>query len=267
MIGPWIDADALVTLVERGEVQVVDCRFRLGEHGAGRHLFEQGHLPGARYLDLDDDLSGPVRGDRIGGRHPLPDRAAFEAACRRAGLREGVPIVLYDDGSAGAARAWWLLRHHGVDGRVLRGGLAAWPGDLEVGLPVALDGDLALGPERTDDVADALEVQAGIDAGAVVIDARAPARFRGEVEPVDPVPGHIVGAINLPFDRAEPLPSEVVSAPEAPIAYCGSGVTACAVILDLVAAGRHDARLYAGSWSDWCARGLAVHAGPMRSPE
>lgn len=267
MTAPFIEPADLAALLERDAVQVVDCRFRLGEHGAGRVLFAEGHLPGARYLDLDDDLSGPVRDDRIGGRHPLPTREAFEASCRRAGLRDGSPIVLYDDGSAGAARAWWLLRHHGVESRILRGGLAAWGGALDPGPPVALEGDLRFGPERTDDLVDALDVQAAVDAGGVVIDARAPARFRGEVEPVDPVAGHIVGAVNLPFDRDEPLPSAVLTAADPPIAYCGSGVTACAVLVDLVAAGRDDARLYAGSWSDWCARGLAVHAGPMRSPE
>ena len=242
-----------------------------GDGAVGRdgthQRFDDGHLPGARYLDLDDDLSGPVRDDRLGGRHPLPPREAFEASCRRAGLRDGVPIVLYDDGSAGAARAWWLLRHHGVESQILRGGLAAWDGALETGEATADAGDIVLGLERTDDLADALEVQAAVDAGDVVIDARAPARFRGDVEPVDPVAGHIVGAINLPFDRGTPLPSEVVAAEDPPIVYCGSGVTACAVIVELIAAGRDDARLYAGSWSDWCARGLAVHAGPMRSPE
>lgn len=267
MSSPWIEPSDVAARVAEGAVQVVDCRYRLGEHGAGRLLFAEGHLPGARYLDLDDDLSGPVRDDRLGGRHPLPDRRAFEDSCRRAGLRDGLPIVLYDDGTGGAARAWWLLRHHGVHAHVLRGGFAAWEGAFETGTPSPPLGDLTLGPERGDDLADALDVQAAIDAGVVVLDARAPARFRGEVEPVDPVAGHIVGAINLPFDRGTPLPEEVVAADDPPIAYCGSGVTACALILELVAAGRDDARLYAGSWSDWCARGLAIHAGPMRSPE
>jgi thiosulfate/3-mercaptopyruvate sulfurtransferase len=267
MSGPWIEPDVFARLHGDGALQVVDCRFRLGEHGAGRTLYAEGHIPGALYLDLDDDLSGPVREDRLGGRHPLPSREAFLAACRRAGLRRDVPIVVYDDGSGGAARAWWLLRHHGVPSRVLRGGLAAWEAGLAVGGEDHPVGDLDFAAERTDDLVDARSVEAAIDAGEVVMDARAPARFRGEVEPVDPVAGHIVGAINVPFDRAAPLPPEVLDAREGPIAYCGSGVTACALILELCDAGREDGRLYAGSWSDWCARGLAVNLGPMRSPE
>ena len=163
----------LIDPADVGAAQLVDCRFRLGEHGAGRVLFREGHIPGALYLDLDDDLSGPMRDDRLGGRHPLPALDAFAASVRRAGLRAGVPIVLYDDGTGGAARAWWLLRHHGVESRVLRGGLAAWGGALEPGDPPTAAGDLELGPERDDDLVDAQEVQAALAAGVLVLDARA----------------------------------------------------------------------------------------------
>lgn len=257
MSSPLIDISTARAL---DDVQFVDCRFRLGEHGAGRLLFAEGRIPGAVHLDLDDDLSGPVRADRIGGRHPLPDRAAFAAAVRRAGLRADATLVLYDDGTGGAARAWWLLRHHGVASRVLRGGIATWDGDFEAGAHAPTPGDLALGVERTDDLVDADGVQAALDAGRVVLDARAPARYRGEVEPMDPVAGHIPGALNAPFDAAEDVTAPGRSADGPPIAYCGSGVTACALILRLADEGRDDAVLYPGSWSDWCARGLATPA-------
>ena len=254
---PFIAGAELRELLAAGAAQVVDCRFRLGRYGAGWELFRQGHIPGALYLDLDDDLSGPVRADLLGGRHPLPERAAFAASLVRVGLRSGVPVVVYDDGTGGAARAWWLLRHYGVDSRVLRGGVLNWTDPLEQGLPPDRPGNLALGLERTGDLVDAEGVQSAITAGRLVLDARAPARFRGEIEPVDPIAGHIEGALNAPFDAEHSIPSDVLSADLAPIAYCGSGVTACALILRLVDEGRDDAVLYAGSWSDWCARGLA----------
>ncbi len=257
MSSPFIDLDAARAL---DDAQFVDCRFRLGEHGAGRLLFADGHIPGSVHLDLDDDLSGPVREDRIGGRHPLPDRDAFAASARRAGLRADASLVLYDDGTGGAARAWWLLRHHGVPSRVLRGGIGVWDGALETGATTTTPGDLVLGAERADDLVDADGVQDAIADGRVVLDARAPARYRGEVEPMDPVAGHIPGARNAPFDAPEDVTAPGRTAAAPPIAYCGSGVTACALILRLADEGRDDALLYPGSWSDWCARGLAVPA-------
>jgi thiosulfate/3-mercaptopyruvate sulfurtransferase len=253
-----IDASALAAGLAEGSLQAVDCRFRLGDPGAGLALFREGHLPGARRLDLDADLSAPVRADRLGGRHPLPDREAFAAALRAAGIAGDRAIVLYDDETGGAARAWWLLRHHGVPSRVLRGGIAAWEGALEEGDPAPLVGDLQLGGERIGDHVDADAVRAALAAGRLVLDARAPERYRGEVEPIDPVAGHIDGAINAPFG-AEP-PAAALEATEPPIAYCGSGVSACVLLLRLAEAGRDDALLYPGSWSDWCARGLAQPA-------
>jgi thiosulfate/3-mercaptopyruvate sulfurtransferase len=257
MSSPLIDVAELRDQHAFQTVQVVDCRFRLGQHGAGIELYREGHIPGALYLDLDDDLSGPTRADRLGGRHPLPTREAFAASLVAAGLRGETPIVLYDDGTGGAARAWWLLRHHGIDSRVLRGGLEAWTEPLIGGDPPQGGGDITLGPERRDDLVVAEDVQAAIAAGRVVLDARAPERYRGEVEPMDPVAGHIAGALNAPFNASEIPLDAIHAATDAPIAYCGSGVTAAALILRLADEGRTDVQLYAGSWSDWCARGLA----------
>jgi thiosulfate/3-mercaptopyruvate sulfurtransferase len=257
MSSPLIDVAELRDQHAFQTVQVVDCRFRLGQHGAGIELYREGHIPGALYLDLDDDLSGPTRADRLGGRHPLPTREAFAASLVAAGLRGETPIVLYDDGTGGAARAWWLLRHHGIDSRVLRGGLEAWTEPLIGGDPLQGGGDITLGPERRDDLVVAEDVQAAIAAGRVVLDARAPERYRGEVEPMDPVAGHIAGALNAPFNASEIPLDAIHAATDAPIAYCGSGVTAAALILRLADEGRTDVQLYAGSWSDWCARGLA----------
>ena len=241
-------------------VQLVDCRFRLGQHGAGIELYREGHIPDALYLDLDDDLSGPMRDDRFGGRHPLPERDAFEQSLQRAGLRSDASIVVYDDGTGGAARAWWLLRHHGVALQVLEGGIAAWGDDVVGGDLDAVTGDLVLGAERTDDLLDAAGVQAAVAAGRIVLDARAPERFRGEVEPMDPVAGHIVGARNAPFNAPDAIDDDVLTAADPPIVYCGSGITAAALALRLVELGREDTQVYAGSWSDWCARGLAEPA-------
>jgi thiosulfate/3-mercaptopyruvate sulfurtransferase len=260
MSSPLIDVAELRDLHAFQTVQIVDCRFRLGQHGAGLELYREGHIAGALYLDLDDDLSGPMRDDRLGGRHPLPTREAFAASLVEAGLRAGTPIALYDDGTGGAARAWWLLRHHGIDSRVLRGGLEAWTEPLIAGEPPRGGGDIALDPERPDDLVFAEDVQAAIAAGTLVMDARAPERYRGEVEPMDPVAGHIEGAINCPFNAASLPSAEIAAAAEAPIAYCGSGVTAAALILRLADECRTDVQLYAGSWSDWCARGLAEPA-------
>jgi thiosulfate/3-mercaptopyruvate sulfurtransferase len=257
MSSPLIDVAELRDQHAFQTVQVVDCRIRLGQHGAGIELYREGHIPGALYLDLDDDLSGPTRADRLGGRHPLPTREAFAASLVAAGLRGETPIVLYDDGTGGAARAWWLLRHHGIDSRVLRGGLEAWTEPLIGGDPPQGGGDITLGPERRDDLVVAEDVQAAIAAGRVVLDARAPERYRGEVEPMDPVAGHIAGALNAPFNASEIPLDAIHAATDAPIAYCGSGVTAAALILRLADEGRTDVQLYAGSWSDWCARGLA----------
>jgi len=240
-------------------VRVADCRFVLGDPAGGRRRHDEGHIPGATFLDVDADLSAPPapRGELgpVGGRHPLPDPAVLQAALRRAGVRAGEHVVAYDDGTGGAARLWWLLRHHGIERvSVLRGGLAAWDGPLRAGAETPAPGDVILGPPRTDDLVGFGELGPGFE--GLLLDARAPERFRGETEPVDPVAGHIPGAVNAPF--TEPPDPALVADPRPLVAYCGSGVSACALLLSLADAGREDARLYPGSWSDWVACGGPV---------
>jgi thiosulfate/3-mercaptopyruvate sulfurtransferase len=238
----------------------------------GREVYAEGHVPGAVFVDLDADLAAPPG---AGGRHPLPDPARFAAAMRRAGVTLDRPVVVMDgrEGSQ-AARMWWLLRHHGHDDvRLLDGGLAAWTaagGDVvcgDEGPPYDDDG-AADGVRFTADVA-RLPVLDAAGAAAlardgVLLDARAEARYLGQTEPIDPVAGHIPGAICFPtLDLVEPdgtfLPADVIRTLFAGVdvrpgtavgVYCGSGVTASHEVLALAEAGI-DAALYAGSWSDW----------------
>jgi thiosulfate/3-mercaptopyruvate sulfurtransferase len=235
---------------------VVDCRFELGRPGLGEASYREGHLPGASFLDVDRDLSAPP-GAR--GRHPLPAPEAFTAAARRAGISGASKVVAYDEaGEGGAARLWWLLRHFGHDhAAVLDGGLKGWReagGELRAGEESIAVGDFEAEPAAAD-VAELEEVRAG---GLRLVDARTPPRYRGELEPVDPVAGHIPGAVNVPFEELAPagryLPPDELRARlgERPlVAYCGSGITASTVILAAELAGV-EARLYPGGWSEWC---------------
>jgi thiosulfate/3-mercaptopyruvate sulfurtransferase len=237
----------------------VDCRWELGRPDQGRALYLQGHVAGASFLDVEQDLSDPP-GPR--GRHPLPDLARFAAAAGVAGIGDDTFVVAYDqDMNGGAARLWWLLRHVGHDDvAVLRGGFAGWRG------PTASSGEdiptrsLTV-HARADDVADA-DAVASRAPGTLLLDGRRPERYRGEVEPMDPVAGHIPGARNAPYDESWPVNPELLEA-TAIVAYCGSGVTACVSLLALAEAGRPDARLYPGSWSEWCARGGPVKTGDV----
>ena len=227
----------------------------------GRPEFEQGHLPGAVWVDLETELSAPP-GD--GGRHPLPDPAVFAAAVRRTGIDADREVVVYDGASSlAASRLWWLLTdggHRAV--RVLNGGFAAWQaagGPVEAGPGrVPAPGGFVPGPGHREQVDAATIAAAGraID----LVDVRAPERFRGEVEPIDAVAGHIPGAVNRPAAaNLDPtgrfLPSGPLAAAYAgldhPVLYCGSGITATQALLALEAAGRTDGRIYPGSWSDW----------------
>jgi thiosulfate/3-mercaptopyruvate sulfurtransferase len=243
--------------------QFVDCRWELGNPARGRELYLEGHIPGASFLDVEVDLSAPALSPaEPGGRHPLPAVEEFVRAAARAGIGPGVFVVAYDQGeSGGAARLWWLLRHFGhEDVAVLDGGMGAWLGPLRAGeedvaaeqfVPALRDGDAI--------EADELAGRLG-EPGLVVVDARSAERYRGETEPIDPVAGRIPGAVSLPSVGLTEIPAEILEADEI-VVYCGSGITASSDLLALARAGRDDAKLYPGSWSDWCARGLPVELG------
>ena len=273
--GPLLSPEWLLDGVGQRDLVVVDCRWALGSPGAGRRAWEEAHIPGAHFLDVDEDLSGPP-GE---GRHPLPAADDFAAAAANAGIGSDSAVVAYDEGGeGGAARLWWLLRHFGHDeAAVLDGGLRAWiaaGGPLDDLPPRPWSSGERFEPrERADDVAGAAEIAERLERGdesIALVDARAPARYRGEVEPIDPVAGHIPGARNEPFTSLAPegryLDAEELRARLDPgdgrelVAYCGSGITAATLVLAAEVAGL-GARLYPGSWSDWCSRGLPVASG------
>jgi thiosulfate/3-mercaptopyruvate sulfurtransferase len=254
---------------------LLDVRWRLGGP-PGIDSYRAGHLPSAVFADLDRDLSGPPG---PGGRHPLPSAADFQAMMRRAGVSEDRPVVAYDDGdAAAAARAWWLLRYFGHPSvRVLDGGFGAWRAagqPLTTAEPAAEPGDFTARPGHMP-LLDAAGASATARSG-VLIDARAAERYRGETEPVDPVAGHIPGAVSAPAagnlsgdggflapaDLRERFATLGVTAGVTVGAYCGSGVTAAAEVLALEVAGI-PAALYVGSWSSWVADpGRPVATGP-----
>ncbi|MFI1825968.1 sulfurtransferase [Streptomyces sp. NPDC020412] len=240
---------------------VLDVRYQLGgPHG--RPDYDAGHVPGAVFVDLDAELAGPP-GD--GGRHPLPDVEAFGAVMRRAGVSTDSSVVVYDaDKGWGAARAWWLLRWTGhADVRVLDGGLAAWTGPLETERPAPAVGDFVPKPGALPLLT--ADAAAELARSGLLLDARAGERYRGEVEPVDAVAGHIPGAVSAPtaenlgadgrFLAADELTARftALGAGDAtgPVGvYCGSGVSGAQEALALELAGFTPA-LYAGSWSEW----------------
>lgn len=243
-----------------------DCRFDLLDPAAAEREYLEAHVPGAAFLDLDRDLSdltdAPAR-----GRHPLPSAERFAAVASRAGIGPGVLVVAYDQGmTGGAARLWWLLRHFGHEGvAVLEGGLAAWRGPVASGTE-EIEAASFVPRERPGDLIEADELLERLDdSRLVVLDARAPERYRGDalddpIAALDPSAGHIPGAGNLHHADPAPIPPAVLDADEIAV-YCGSGVTACVTLLRLAEAGRPDARLYAGSWSEWSRRGLPVERG------
>lgn len=266
---PLVEVDRLAAELDDADPPtLLDVRWRLiGPPGHDDYL--AGHLPGAVFVDLDTALCGPPG---VGGRHPLPDPAALQAALRAAGVRAGHAVVVYDGGDGlAAARAWWTLRWAGHwPVRLLHGGFPAW---VAAGLPVSTDapaptsGDIVVRPGDLPvlDAGQAAELAAADD--AVLLDVRAAPRYRGEVEPIDPVAGHVPGAANLPageyvgpdgrFPAADVLRERFAAAgvtgARAVGAYCGSGVTAAQAVLALHLAGRTDAALYVGSWSNWVA--------------
>lgn len=248
---------------------VVDCRFNLLKPDAGRAAYLDGHIPGAWYADLDRDLSAP-RGP-LTGRHPLPDPEQLRALFGRFGITPDTRVVAYDEAGGGlAARLWWLLRWMGHRSVVLLdGGLAAWQ---RAGLPESQAipvprHDVFQGQPGHMPVLHTAEVWAGLDENAIqLLDARAEERFRGRVEPIDPVAGHVPGALNVPFagnlaaDSRFQTPEHLAQRygpfvagrrSEEIVCMCGSGVTACHGIFALELAGVPGAALYPGSWSEW----------------
>jgi len=253
-------------------VAIADCRFSLTDPDLGRRQYQQGHIPGAHYFDLNHDLSSPV--GQHGGRHPLPEPNQLAAKLAAAGIvSESEPeptwVIAYDDARfAYAARFWWLLRHLGhARVAVLDGGFSQWQAaryPVTDAVPVGQPGHFIPRIQRTD-VLDIIAVRSRQgQPGIVLVDSREGDRYRGECEPIDPIAGHIPGAVNYPWQSVTNAPgyirpiadqqqhwAELTSASEI-VVYCGSGVTACVNLLSLELAGLSQTKLYAGSWSDWC---------------
>lgn len=267
MFNTIISAVELASSLANTNWRIIDCHHELADTEAGRRAYQQAHIPGALFAHLDEDLSGPIIAGET-GRHPLPCVTAMEHLFGRWGITPSTQVVVYDNKrGAIAARLWWMLRYLGHEAvAVLDGGLASWEKE---GLPL---GTTINTPEPVDFIAkvqtgwvwdaDAI-AQLDNDTSSVVVDSRAAERYRGEIEPIDPIAGHIPGALNLPF--ADNWTSEGILKPPAALAqrfenlpdathtvfYCGSGVTACHNILAYAQAGLGNARLYPGSWSDW----------------
>lgn len=253
-------------LATAADVVVFDTRFKLDDAQYGEQAYAREHIPGAFYLHLDRDLSSPIT--PASGRHPLPDIERFGATMRSYGVSRATQVIVYDDaGGMFAARLWWLLKYLGHDKvAVLDGG---WPAWLAAGgqvshqpSPTPAVGSFA-GQPRADLVLSADEVAAGLaDESIVLCDARAPERYHGQVEPIDPVAGHVPGAVNVPFmqnldaekcfkDPATLSAMHGEFASRHVVHMCGSGVTACHNILAYAVAGLPMPKLYAGSWSEW----------------
>src|SRR3984893_1223043 len=270
-----IEASVLRDLIGKPDLAVIDCRFDLSNRSRGGAAYLEGHIPGAKYADLETDLSGPVTAKS--GRHPLPAPEDFAAALERWGIGSATQVIVYDDaGGSFAARAWWLLRwlgHQSV--AVLDGGMKAWiaaEGLLEPGEArpsqerIPSDGRIAPKSDRAALIETADIERFLANPANLLVDARAAERFAGSVEPIDTVAGHIGGAANHPFSTnlgqdGRFLPAAELRRlwelrlagrkPERVAAMCGSGVTACHNLLSLEVAGLSGAKLYAGSWSEW----------------
>jgi thiosulfate/3-mercaptopyruvate sulfurtransferase len=273
--GHLVDARWLRANLGRRGLVVADVRWHPG--GDARAAYEAAHVPGAVFLDADRQLAGRPFVDGP-GRHPLPTPESFAETMAAAGVGDADAVVAYDDaGGSHAARLWWMLRVTGHDCALLDGGLAAWDGDVHVGWEHRPRAVFSPRPWPRDRIVEAGRVaQALRDGSPAVLDARAPERYRGEVEPIDPVAGHIPGARSAPWaENLDPAtgrlraPEELrrryrslgVRGEDAPIAYCGSGLTATLDLLALEVAGLGPGRLYVGSWSGWVAERRPVATG------
>ena len=247
---------------------IIDCRFSLADTNEGERLYRKSHITGAYYLHLDRDLSGAK--NRHGGRHPLPDPAVLATRLRELGINRDTLIVAYDDNRlAFSSRLWWLLRYLGHDQiKVLDGGFQAWRdaglsvNDTLPATPSSGNFNAQAKPEMVVDIDAVKALQLSTD--TALIDAREEARYLGLEEPIDPVAGHIEGAVNYPWQQVTDGQGKFIETEQQRArwqdvlnhrqltVYCGSGVTACVNLLALAELGREDAKLYAGSWSDWC---------------
>lgn len=248
------------------ETVVVDCRFNLADPEEGRRLYLDAHYPGAHYLHLNHDLSAPV--GKHGGRHPLPDPVALASRLAQCGIGPETDVVAYDDSRfAYASRLWWLMRSLGYRSpRLLDGGFQAWlasGGKAQSGVVEPVTG-VAGTEAQFEGVCDIDGLRDAQLAGATVVDSREERRYQGLEEPIDPVAGHIPGAVNHPWQGVTDASGrardekglrqhwgDTLDAASL-VVYCGSGVTACVNLFSLALLGREDAALYAGSWSDWC---------------
>ncbi len=267
--GPLIQAEDLANRLEDAGLRIFDCRFDLLRPDAGRSLYDAAHLPGAAYADLNRDLSVPQT--PRSGRHPLPEPAAFAARMREWGVSGDSLVVAYDDGnSMYAARLWWMLRWLGHrSALVLDGGMRRW---MQLGLPLeesirSRQPGNFVAHSHPEFVVGAQQVLAASrDGTSRILDVRAAERYRGDVEPIDAVAGHVPGALNHPFTSSLGADGRFLPAAELraaleerlggmpaqrTVAMCGSGVTACHLLLAMEVAGLGGARLYAGSWSEW----------------
>ncbi|WP_299592419.1 sulfurtransferase [uncultured Microbulbifer sp.] len=268
-----IEVTELAELLDRqnqgsGQLVILDCRYDLADTTAGEQAYLKAHIPGARYASLHRDLSAPC--DRYGGRHPFPSAKQFSECARTAGISADTQVVVYDDQRfAFAARAWWLLRHFGhTDVAILNGGFKAWK-NAGLKLSEGEEQAVATGSFTASGIADELlhydDLYPRLDNPPwQLVDARETKRFLGNEEPIDPIAGHIPGAVNKPWQAItddegylQPVAAlrenwQSIPADDDIVCYCGSGVTACVNLFSLHLIGR-EARLYPGSWSDWCA--------------
>jgi len=264
-----IDAAALASQLDREDLAIFDCRFELGNPAWGEGEFARGHIPGAQYLHLDRDLSGPITPRT--GRHPLPDPREFARRIAALGAGAGMQLIACDQGiGAYAARFWWMARWIGLRSvAVLDGGIAAWraaglPLETQVRAPRGRELPVTVSANAVVESADLEELRQR--PGNLLVDARGADRFAGRNETIDPVAGHVPGARNMPFAGNLDADGKFLPAgklrrrwtallgsqpPSSLIAMCGSGVTACQNLLALEHAGLTGARLYAGSWSEW----------------